>query len=216
MFFIHNLFDDPYYFFSSLLLVVFSICTHEFVHAWAALREGDTTAADAGHLTFNPFVQMGVWSLIMFLLCGIAWGQVPVNPSRMRHGRRSAAWVALSGPLSNFGVFLIFSSVAAVGYYFESEGLWQLMARGAVLNVILAVLNLLPIPGLDGWAVVVNYFPRLLAKVNNEVLAGVTIGLVLLLFIKGFVWLEYLGYWGTGLAVWGWTYGIDWIARFFF
>ena len=82
--FINHLFTDPQYFFAIALLVMFSISFHEFSHAWMALREGDPTAADAGHLTLNPLKQMGIISLVMFAIIGIAWGQVPVNPRNFR------------------------------------------------------------------------------------------------------------------------------------
>jgi Zn-dependent protease len=57
--FIKLLFSDPRLFLSLALVVIFSICVHEFMHAYIALKNGDPTAADAGHLTVNPFKQMG-------------------------------------------------------------------------------------------------------------------------------------------------------------
>ena len=83
--FITRLFEEPYYTFIWLLVIVFSICCHEFAHAWTALHQGDPTAAEQGHLTLNPLKQMGVFSLIMLAIMGIAWGAVTVNPSRMKH-----------------------------------------------------------------------------------------------------------------------------------
>ena len=71
--FITNLWRDPYFFFGAAFLVVFSICCHEFMHAWVAMKEGDCTAADAGHLTLNPLKQMGWFSLLLFAFLGIAW-----------------------------------------------------------------------------------------------------------------------------------------------
>lgn len=105
--FITQLFEDPQRFFIWLLVVIFSICCHEFMHAWAALKQGDPTAADEGHLTLNPMKQMGPFSLVMLAVCGIAWGRVPVRPWQMRH-RHSDALVSLAGPATNFGLFLIF------------------------------------------------------------------------------------------------------------
>ena len=77
--FISYLFTDPPLFFAVSVIVVFSVCAHEFTHAWTATLCGDNTASDAGYLTFNPFRQMGVWSLITFAIFGLAWGRVPVN-----------------------------------------------------------------------------------------------------------------------------------------
>ena len=79
--FLFSAFTDTRLFLLTTLVVVFSICLHEFVHAWTALQFGDTTAADRGHLTLNPLKQMGPMSIIMFLILGFAWGAVPVNRS---------------------------------------------------------------------------------------------------------------------------------------
>lgn len=84
-FFITYLWKDPMFFLAAIIIVVFSVCAHEFMHAWIALLQGDGTAAERGHLTMSPLKQMGPWSLFMLAFIGIAWGQVPVDPSRMRH-----------------------------------------------------------------------------------------------------------------------------------
>ncbi|MCX6995813.1 MAG: site-2 protease family protein, partial [Kiritimatiellaeota bacterium] len=77
-FFIVQAWEQPFFFFAWVGIVTFSICVHEFAHAWMALRCGDDTAARAGHLSLNPFRQMGPSSLIALLVVGIAWGAVPV------------------------------------------------------------------------------------------------------------------------------------------
>ena len=134
-------------FYAALSLgVIFSICLHEFCHAWVALRQGDPTAADRGHLTLNPLKQMGLWSLIMFAMVGIAWGQVPVNPGRMRH-RWSPALVAASGPLANLGLFCIFAAVTAFLYLAGNEQpcAVRIFLHIAMMNSILVLLNMLPV-----------------------------------------------------------------------
>ena len=78
---------------------------------------GDSTAADQGHLTLNPLKQMGMFSLIMLLVAGITWGQVPVNPNMMRR-RYSHALVAAAGPLTNIALFFIFCVLAFVAHNF--------------------------------------------------------------------------------------------------
>ena len=105
--FISRIGEDPFFVLSWMLVVVFSICVHELAHAWTALRCGDGTAADHGHLTLNPLVQMGWGSLMVLVLFGIAWGAVPVDVSRLR-SYRQAAWVAAAGPLAN-GVLFLFN-----------------------------------------------------------------------------------------------------------
>ena len=177
------------------LVVVFSICLHEFFHAWTALQFGDTTAADRGHLTLNPLKQMGPMSIIMFLILGFAWGAVPVNPSVLRaRNRHAPAIVALAGPATNFGLFLI-------GFFFfgflqtriwnlienkdAGTAVLELFLRLGVYNAFLCIFNLLPIPGLDGWNALTEYVPRM-KNLKSEFAKGVTIFLIfLLLFMAG-------------------------------
>jgi hypothetical protein len=80
--------------------VIGSIVLHELAHGWAAIRLGDTTPRDLGHMTWNPLVHMGGFSLVVFAVIGIAWGMMPVDPSRLR-GRYGDALVALAGPAMN-------------------------------------------------------------------------------------------------------------------
>ncbi len=189
--FLFSAFKDTRMFLMITLVVVFSICLHEFFHAWTALKFGDTTAADRGHLTLNPLKQMGPMSMIMFLLLGFAWGAVPVNPAVLRaRNRHAPAIVALAGPATNFGLFLI-------GFFFFgflATRIWNLIENEAagetvllfflmlgVYNLFLGIFNLLPIPGLDGWNALTEYVPRL-RYVHSEFAKGVTIFLIFLLF----------------------------------
>ena len=180
--FISWLWRDPYFFFGAAFLVVFSICCHEFMHAWIALKEGDSTAADEGHLTLNPLKQMGVFSLILLALLGLAWGQVPVDPANFRR-RSSEVRVALAGPLTNLALAFIFVLVCALLFWggCENEQALQMIFYGAVLNQVLFVLNMLPVPGFDGFVAVRHYFPGFL-NLRSEAGTIVTVVLILLLF----------------------------------
>src|SRR6056297_3003392 len=64
--------------------VILSICLHELAHGWTAIRLGDDTPVVTGHMTWNPIVHMGAFSLFVFAFIGIAWGQMPINPSKLR------------------------------------------------------------------------------------------------------------------------------------
>ena len=77
--FIQYISTDPVFYFGWIVLAAFSICCHEYAHAYVALRVGDDTAARDGHLTLNPLVQMGFQSMLMLVFFGIAWGAVPVS-----------------------------------------------------------------------------------------------------------------------------------------
>lgn len=183
--FIQQLFVKPMEFFIWILVVVFSICCHEYAHARVALWQGDPTAAERGHLTLNPLRQMGIFSLIMLAFVGIAWGAVPVNPYRMRH-KYSAAIVAFAGPLMNIILFVLFSiGLAVVKVTGGNEAALLLFGVGAVLNVVLFLFNMLPVPPLDGWGVLNGCFPKLRLE-NSELAKGSIVLLMLLVFIGGF------------------------------
>lgn len=152
--------------------VVLSICLHELAHGWAAIRLGDDTPIVSGHMTWNPMVHMGGYSLIIFLLLGIAWGLMPVNPSRMR-GRYAETIVASAGPLMNIALFLV-SMVLLLLWVPLAQGSlnpsWSVpdplatnmqtfLALGAMLNIVLFMFNLLPIPPLDGSRIMMNLCP---------------------------------------------------------
>lgn len=150
--FIQQATTDPVFYFGWILFAAFSICCHEYAHAYTALRVGDDTAARNGHLTLNPLVQMGMQSLIMLVLFGIAWGAVPVDLSAVRKPR-NRAMISLAGPLTNLLLCLIFSLLMVVAQIAKAEYIVQLLYIGGAVNGMLFVLNMLPVPVLDGFAV---------------------------------------------------------------
>ncbi|MEM4247821.1 MAG: site-2 protease family protein [Candidatus Nanoarchaeia archaeon] len=199
-FFISQLFENPSFFFSVIILVVFSVCCHEYAHAWMALHEGDETAARNGHLTLNPLKQMGIFSLVMLLFLGITWGSVPVNPRNMRR-RHSAALVAFAGPFANLTLFLIFCFLSALA---ESKGgaigrsAFAFFFIGASLNAILFIFNMMPIPILDGFTIFSHLFPSL-SKINQEVRNGM-IFLIFMLVFFSFSYIQSAGFFITGIV----------------
>jgi Zn-dependent protease len=179
--FIKTLFNDPRLFFSQLLIVVVSVCVHEYCHALAAYKLGDTTAADRGHLTLNPFKQMGIVSLLMLCFLGIAWGQIPVNPANLR-GKHSRALVSASGPAANLALSLLFSILAVAGIIGKINPFaGNMLFFGAIINMVLALFNLLPIPGLDGWNILRTYWRKDLANAAEWV-KGTFLVLIMLVF----------------------------------
>jgi Zn-dependent protease len=142
---------DPVFYFSWVVFVAFSICCHEYAHARVALQCGDTTAANHGHLSLNPLVQMGPQSLIMLALFGIAWGSVPVNGSAVRYARQRAQ-IALAGPFTNLLLCLIFSLLTVIAKQIGIQSAATFLFIGGAVNGTLFVFNILPIPILDGFA----------------------------------------------------------------
>jgi Zn-dependent protease len=137
--------------------VIFSICLHELAHGWAAIRQGDDTPRRLGHMTMNPMVHMGPMSLLVFAFIGIAWGLMPIDPSRFRSGRIGRVYVAAAGPAMNLAIALAVFIIAVIWTRFGTEGRFDpdnditiILHTGIWLNIVLALFNLLPIPPLDG------------------------------------------------------------------
>lgn len=151
--------SDPLYYFSWVLAAGFSICCHEFAHAWVAVRFGDETPRK--HLTLNPLVQMGRTSIFMLLLIGIAWGAVPVNPDAVtKNGRR--ALISLAGPLMNLVLCALFAFAGTVSIRVGlSDALNQFFGLASFVNGVLFVLNILPVPTLDGYSAIAAFSPRM-------------------------------------------------------
>jgi Zn-dependent protease len=173
--------QGPIHLFSWVVWVIGSIVLHELAHGWTAMRLGDRTPAETGHMTWNPVVHMGQMSLIVFAVMGIAWGMMPVNYSRMR-GRHADAMVAAAGPVMNLWLFAFALGGAAVTIMM-AEPLGQVayplsvfFITGAWLNIALAMFNLLPVPPLDGSTVLGSFFPGFAHLWRSE--QGTPVGLI--------------------------------------
>ena len=205
-FFVSSLTQDPFYFFSWVGIVAFSICFHEYAHASIALKRGDDTAARMGHLTLNPMVQMGPMSVVMLLLIGIAWGAVPVNPARLRT-RADAAMVSFAGPAANLLLSLLFGGVAA-GLSTLSGGdssanlVVRFCAYGCMANGVLFVFNMLPVPMFDGWSVFSLFVPamREVEPQRAQTISLIVVAIVFMTPVGGLIW-------GLGTALSGYAMG---------
>ena len=156
------------------LPVIFAITVHEAAHGFAARYFGDMTAEREGRITLNPLKHIDPIGTILLpaltlLVGGILFGwakPVPVNFSRLRNPKRDMLWVAAAGPDSNckmalFWALIIKLSVAYPSVY--SEPMALMGQAGVMINVVLMVLNLLPLPPLDGGRIAVSLLPNHLA-----------------------------------------------------
>lgn len=194
--------EDPFFVFSWILIIVFSICVHECAHAWIALRQGDDTAAAGGHLSLNPLVQMGWSSLVMLAVFGIAWGAVPVDPRRLRSAL-AGAWVAAAGPLANLLMAFLFAGLAVGALLLPDESqalVLQFCRLAAMANGVLFVFNLLPIPMFDGWTVLAAFIPAM-QRIDP-------------LKIQSYSWLLLLAVWVTPVGDYIWQAGSHLAAGF--
>ncbi|HMN97695.1 MAG TPA: site-2 protease family protein [Phycisphaerales bacterium] len=177
--------------FSRVFWVIGSIVLHELAHGWAALWQGDDTPRRLDRMTLNPLVHMGPMSLLVFAIAGIAWGLMPTDPSRYRSRRWGRILVAAAGPAMNIVLaFICLTALGAVLAYGDfskpaTENLRLFLSIGGIFNVILAVLNLLPVPPLDGSAILAGLsrpYARLLDH-PNAMMVG--FGLLIILLVSG-------------------------------
>jgi len=158
----------------SALPIIFAITVHEAAHGYIARYFGDMTAQEQGRITLNPLRHIDPVGTILvpavtLVLGGILFGwakPVPVNFSRLRSPKKDMLWVAAAGPASNlvmaiFWMLVIkFSMVVQSGF---SEALAYMGAVGIMINLVLMVLNLIPLPPLDGGRIAVSLLPNRLA-----------------------------------------------------
>ena len=203
--FISRLFGSPrdrFYFFAWVLVVIASIVLHELAHGWAAIRLGDRTPILQNRMTGNPLVHMGPISIVALLVAGLAWGMMPIDPTRLR-GRWGEAKVALAGPamnltlgvislgvlvvLTRWGVFdagLIRDEAADSGFAAD----WRYNLRmflwiGGMANLSLCIFNLLPAPPLDGSHIAATLSPgyaRFISEPGNH---GITVLMFLMVWV---------------------------------
>ncbi|MCB4812201.1 site-2 protease family protein [Methylovorus menthalis] len=157
------------------LPVIFAITVHEAAHGYAARYFGDMTAHQAGRITLNPLRHIDPIGTILIpaltlFFGGILFGwakPVPVDFSRLRHPKKDMLWVAAAGPASNLIMALIWALIWKFAPALSPSMAvpLSLMAQaGIMINVILMVLNLLPLPPLDGGRIAVSLLPDRLAE----------------------------------------------------
>ena len=154
-----------------ILVVLFSIVLHEVSHGLTANSLGDATAKNLGRLTLNPFKHLDLFGSILlpFFLLAVSQGAfvfgyakpVPYNPLNLRDPRYGPAKVALAGPLTNLTIAVLVGLVVrflplSVGNSLVRE----LLGYTVLINIVLAVFNLMPIPPLGGHWLALTFFPK--------------------------------------------------------
>jgi len=157
--------------------LVVAVILHEISHGLVALWCGDTTAQDAGRLTLNPIPHIDPFGSLFLPALGalsgvpvIAWAKpVPVNPARLRGGRRDLLIVSLAGPVTNLALAIFAAVVGRIAFLGASDAygtfedlplVVQATFLFAMVNLFLGLFNFLPIPPLDGAALVERLVPK--------------------------------------------------------
>lgn len=153
-----------------LIPLILSLSVHEWAHAWSAWRLGDDTAALEGRMTLNPISHIDPLGTLLLPLMGVPFGwakPVPVNPLRFRREitiRRGMLLVAAAGPISNVIIAAICMVLLALSSRFTIPASLaatpDLLVTLVLLNVILAVFNMFPVPPLDGSKVADSLMPE--------------------------------------------------------
>lgn len=161
----------------TLLPLLFAITLHEVAHGWVAGQLGDYSAEKAGRLSINPLRHIDPFGTVLLpgllLLAGyltggpgflFGWAKpVPVDQAKFGNPRRDMALVAVAGPLANFFMAILWATIAKFGILlqssFASEAMVLMGGIGISINLILMILNLLPVPPLDGSKILAGLLP---------------------------------------------------------
>ena len=156
---------DPAVLAGIAVALVVGITFHEFSHAFTADQLGDHRPRALGRVSLNPVRHIEPVGAIFFLIAGFGWGRpVPVNVYALRPGRIGMAMVAGAGPIANLVVAVVFAVVFRAldmsGLLDDADSfVTQLLFSIVLFNVVLALFNLLPIPPLDGYNIVLPFLP---------------------------------------------------------
>jgi Zn-dependent protease len=185
-----------------ILPVIFAITGHEVAHGWVAKKLGDNTASDQGRLTLNPLKHIDILGtliipgLLLLTFTGFVFGwakPVPVDPRAFKKPRQAMAIVAVAGPLSNLLMAAAWALLARIGVMLEIEYIsFPLIYSGVAgisINLVLALINLLPIPPLDGSRILSGLLPDYWAWQYNRL---ERFGFIFLLILLATDVLQYL------------------------
>lgn len=156
------------------ILIAFTF--HEYAHAITADRLGDKTPRFQGRLTLNPIVHLDFMGTLLILLVGFGWAKpVETNPSAYKNYYMDDLKVSLAGPVANLIIGFLFTVLAVLFYKnFPNQGelytiIQQILIITATLNCMLFFLNLVPIPGFDGFHIVRDLFPKFFYNMSDTV-----------------------------------------------
>lgn len=152
----------------TLSIFFFAVIIHEYAHGWVAWRLGDSTAKFMGRLTLNPLMHIdpiGTILLPVLLLVThspvvFGWAKpVPVDFSSLNNPKKDMIWVGLAGPMANIILAVILSFVLKIFLASQNHLILSILNSAIIINLVLAVFNMLPIPPLDGSRIIMGILP---------------------------------------------------------
>jgi Zn-dependent protease len=156
--------------------ILLAFTFHEYAHAITADRLGDKTPRFQGRLTLNPISHIDPIGFIMILVFGFGWAKpVQTNPSAFKNYYKDDLKVSLAGPIANVALAFIFSIILGLFAKFGLEStqlgtvIYIIIYYTAYLNCMLFFLNLIPIPGFDGFHVLRDLFPKAFYKISDSI-----------------------------------------------
>lgn len=183
-----------------IVVLIMSVVVHEFAHGYTAYLLGDNTAKNSGRLTLNPLKHLDPFGsvilplLLVFANAGfvIGWARpVPYNPTNLRNEKKGTLLVAIAGILANlvlvilFGLLIRFAPLLGIPLY---SPFYKITSIIVILNLVLALFNLIPIPPLDGSKILFSFIPVKYRYIENFLEKW---GMFLLLFFIIFLWAKF-------------------------
>jgi Zn-dependent protease len=146
--------------------IILGLSLHEFAHAWMSNKLGDPTPKRQGRLTINPLAHIDWIGFLALLLVGFGWGKpVMIDPSYYKNRRTGEFLTGIAGVTMNLiiAVLLSFPTKALISAYYSSgspllENVLYIFYYAVMINVVLMIFNLIPVPPLDGWGIVTQIF----------------------------------------------------------
>ena len=175
-----------------IIILFLSITLHEFAHGWIAYKLGDLTAKHSGRLTLNPLAHIDPFGTVVLPILTLIISRglfpfgyakpVPINPYNFKNPKKDIRWVGAAGP----GINIIFAIILSLIIKLNVSFLQDALKLGVLINLILAIFNLIPIPPLDGSKILASLLPN---KYSYPYLKMEKYGFLIIIFLimSGFI-----------------------------